>query len=190
MAFEWLTSAFSSAASKKPEEMSFDEARPAFFTAIKKEDLETLTAISKKFPDALGWENSDGSSLYIALEKKKLGAFKHLVELGADLRGESGGLMNNAAVSGKKDFILYMLEQGVVNVDMSEYYARSNRHFDIADMIKRKDIIRAEYLAQNPPTVPPAPAPAAAPSGSMETAVKIEVLSPVQLKKTPDSATL
>ncbi|MEZ0259760.1 MAG: hypothetical protein ACAH80_02045, partial [Alphaproteobacteria bacterium] len=115
MAFEWLTSAFSSSAAKRPEDMSFEEARPAFFKAIKKEELETLTAITKKFPDALGWENENGTALYVALAAKQLGSFKHLVGLGADMNanppGNDWGLMQRAANNGQKDFAQYMLEQ-------------------------------------------------------------------------------
>ncbi|MEZ0261020.1 MAG: hypothetical protein ACAH80_08420, partial [Alphaproteobacteria bacterium] len=74
----------------------------------------------------------------------------------------------------------------VTNLGKAEYWARDKQHFDIADMIKRKDIIRAEYLAKNPQA---APAPAAAPAQDMSTESKIGVLSPVQLRKTAEAAT-
>jgi hypothetical protein len=187
MAFEWLTSAFSSAAPKRAEDLSFEEARPVFFKAIKTENFEMLDALSKKFPDALGWENDKGTPLFIALRENKLGSFKRLIGLGADLQGNSGDLLELSAMGGKKDFAQFILEQGVSNTGSAEYYARSRKNFDIADMLKRKDIIRAEYLAKNPQ---PAPAPATvAPAPDMTTDSKIELLSPVQLKKTPDAAT-
>jgi hypothetical protein len=188
MAFEWLTKAFSSSAAKKPEDMAFDEARPAFFNAIKNADLDALTAFTKKFPDALQWENEKGTSLYIALKHKQLGAFQHLVGLGADINSVASGkdcLLQIAAETNKKDFVQFMLEQGVVNVGYAEDYARGYKNFDIADMIKRKDIIRAEYLAQNSAPVPTVP------QASLEVATetKIEVLSPVQLRKTAETNT-
>lgn len=188
MALEWLSSVFSSSAGKRPEDMSFEEARPAFFKAIKREDLETLTAFATKFPDAVGWENSAGSSLFIALYHSKLASFKHLTDLGADLHGNSGELLENAARSGKKEFVQYMLEQGVCNLGTSEWSARYHGKHVIADMIKRKDIIRAEYLSKNPAPAPVAVAIVAA-TGDMSTDTKIEVLSPVQLRKSPDAAT-
>lgn len=191
MAFEWLTKAFSSSAAKNPQDMSFDEARPAFFAAIKKEDCETMSALFKKFPDALDWENEKGTPLYIALAHNKLEAFKHLVSLGADFDknapGNSWGLMETAAADNRKDFVMYMLENGVTNIGNAEYWARHRKYFDIADTIKRKDIIRAEYLAKNQPPAHTAPAPQASPDVATDN--KIELLAPVQLRKTADAQT-
>jgi hypothetical protein len=128
------------------KEPTWKDARRDFFKAIRRQDTDRMSAIAAQYPEALEWENEDGSPLFIAMNANKFKSFCKLADLGAKINNST--LIFTAAKDGKSNYVEYMLERGVPSNSNAEIYARAYKHFEILDMLKRAPRIRQEFLAR------------------------------------------
>ncbi|MBI1216573.1 MAG: hypothetical protein GC185_12245 [Alphaproteobacteria bacterium] len=130
---------------RKAAEPTWKDARRDFFKALRRQDTERLSELVQKYPEALDWNKGEGAPLMMALKRKKMKSFRHLVALGARMTDD---VLTHAAKHGKAAYVEFMLEQGARPSSAAQIYASVYKHHEIADMIKRGDKIRAEYLAR------------------------------------------
>src|SRR6218665_899723 len=154
-------------AANNPDE-TWEEARLKYFSAIKRDDPATIERLAKKYPDALTWDNSDGQSLFAAINANSVKAFEKMLDLGVspDLPESSNGfgitaLAYTSRFSGRaKPFIDILMAHGATKVDEAIFYGQSMDYEgakEIVDYIRYRDAERQKATTATPP--PPAPPP-------------------------------
>jgi ankyrin repeat protein len=88
--------------------------RENFFKAVRRDDLETVTVIAKKYPgECLKWKNKKGSPLTVAQGSGSLKTFRFLLEQGADPNedlGKGWTLLHYAVKNGRHDFAAALID--------------------------------------------------------------------------------
>ena len=192
-----LSPAFSDAAA---EGKAWDQLRYQFFRAIGRGDAETVAAVAQEYPDAMEWRNGRGEKpLYIAMKKDKIGVFRVLLDLGADVNQKEvcqhhldhdKTILSVAGRAGKKNFVHLLLQRGADPKAQEtwgwtpdKWTTFDQRYYDVADMIRRGGEIRQEYLDQRAAGAPPPAAP-----DEPETGSPIAVGGALKLKRTKTAA--
>lgn len=185
------TSSFNSASA------TWEEHRSAFFKAIRQGDMQTLDTVLTKYPEAVSWQDQKGQRpLHLAFENKNHDVFVYLLENKSDpnqespeasgwkrffSEGYSYSILQKAIFKGDKSYIMPLLQHGADTRFSSGQGAPRDIRYEIDDLLKRADRIRAEFeAAQKNPAAFAAPAPQAVTAA--DNPQEIEVLKPVRMK--------
>lgn len=117
----------------------------AFFTAIRNNDLATLTAAVKADPSVLNARDERGSTpLVLAGYLNHLEAVKLLVEAGADVNtvGGTGTALMGVCFKGYADIARYLIEAGAdVNISIKNMgtaltFANMGKHTEVVALLQ------------------------------------------------------
>lgn len=176
---------------------TWEDHRSTFFNALKNADIPTIESVLKKYPEAVEWQDQKGQRpLHLAFENNNLDVFVYLLENKAspDQQSPHGSalkrffagdvshpILQKCIDRGDKSYIIPLLQHGAEAQYSSGQGAPRDIRYEIDDLLKRADRIRAEFeAAQKNPAAFAAPAPQAVTAA--DNPQEIEVLKPVRMK--------
>ena len=180
---------------------TWEEHRVAFFNAIQQGDLQTLDTVVTKYPEAVEWQDQKGQRpLHLAFENNNRDVFVYLLEKKSDPNqqsphlsawkrffsdGHEYSILQKSIFKGDKSYIIPLLQHGADARYSSGHGAPRDIRYEIDDLLKRADKIRAEFEVAQKKPAPPAPQAVT----SANTPQEIEVLKPVKVKNRSQAQT-